>query len=160
MSETYTFTGSGRALVISSTCNKLVDFTSSYSWSIGGDGSDLYLYKIEYNNSLIGSRTLSAVFDQVNRELICSDKLLNFITIIFLDEDTGIYFVYVTINGVYKKCKYASYELDFLVLEDKSTSVQNALKKKSATTEVFHKLLDSNENLKKRYLQIKAKLGK
>ena len=59
MSETYT--GSGQALVISSKCNKLVPFTSSYKWTYGGDGSDVTLSELQYENSFIGSRTLSAV---------------------------------------------------------------------------------------------------
>ena len=44
MSETYT--GSGQALIISSKCNKLVPFTSSYKWTYGGDGSDVSLAKL------------------------------------------------------------------------------------------------------------------
>jgi len=154
-----TYTGSGRALVVSSKCNKLVDFTSSYTWSIGGDGSDDYLYKIEYNNSLIGSRTLSAVIDLVEDEEICSDKCLNFITNYFVDEDTGVFFVYVTINGVYKKCNYSSYEID-VESAALSAASRDVLKKKSRSSEEFHKLLDSKADLKKKYLEIKAKLGK
>jgi hypothetical protein len=156
-----TYTGSGQALVVNSKCNKLVPFTSSYAWTFGGDGSDLFLSKIEYNNSFIGSRIYATAYVlETDITEIGSDGLLNFRTTYYYDEPTDTYFIYVNIDGLYKKCKYASYELDFFVLEDKSTSVRNALKKKSATTEEFHKLLDSNENLKKIYLQIKAKLGK
>ena len=64
------------------------------------------------------------------------------------------------VTGVHKKCNYSSYELDYLVSENASASVRDALKKKSATTEVFHKLLDAKPHLKKLYNKVKAKLGK
>jgi hypothetical protein len=155
-----TYTGSGEALVVKSNCNKLVPFTSSYKWSFGGDGSDEYLSKIEYNNSFIGSRTLSVVYvNGSNYVEIGSDGLLNFNTSYLYDQDTDTFFIYVTITGVYKKCNYSSYELDVLN-NSLSAASKNSLKKKSGSSEEFHKLLDSNPNLKKKYLQIKAKLGK
>ena len=154
MSETYT--GSGQALIISSKCNKLVPFTSSYKWTYGGDGSDYTLAKLEYENSFIGSRTLSAVF---GNEELSSDGLLNFSTRYF--RDGRFYFVYVRITGVYKKCNYSSYELDILTSSSFAASdSKDSLNKKSGSSEEFHKLLDSNPNLKKKYLQIKAKLSK
>jgi hypothetical protein len=162
MSETYT--GSGQALIVSSKCNKLVPFISSYKWSIGGDGSDQNLAKIEYNNSFIGSRTFSAVYAITNVlgsdwVEIGSDGLLNFNTSYLYDQDTDTFFIYVTITGVYKKCNYSSYELDVLN-NSLSAASKDSLKKKSRSSEDFHKLLNSNSELKKRYLQIKAKLGK
>jgi len=152
MSETYT--GSGQALIISSKCNKLVPFTSSYKWTYGGDGSDVTLAKLEYENSFIGSRTLSAVY---GNEELSSDGLLNFSTCYF--RDGRFYFVYVRITGVYKKCNYSSHELDILTSSSFAAS-NDSLQKKYGSSEEFHKLLDSNPNLKKKYLQIKAKLGK
>ena len=140
-------------------------FTSSYKWIYGGDGSDESLSKIEYNNSFIGSRIFSAVY--TNSYVlgsyfveIGSDGLLNFNASYFYDDDTNTFYINVTITGVYKKCNYSSNELDYFISENAPASVRDALKKKSANTEEFHKLLDSNPELKKRYLQIKAKLGK
>jgi len=151
MSETYT--GSGQALIISSKCNKLVPFTSSYKWTYGGDGSDVTLAKLEYENSFIGSRTLSAVYG--DNEL-SSDGLLNFSA--FYYDDGRFRFVYVRITGVYKKCNYSSHELDILTSSSSAASVK--VNKKSGSSEEFHKLLDEKPNLKKKYLEIKAKLGK
>ena len=151
------FSGSGNALVISNKCNKLVPFTSSYNWTFGGDGSDLELSKINYNNSFIGSRILSAVYDGTSVE-ISSDGLLNFITTYFYDIETEKYYIFLRITGVYKKCNYSSYELDVELLSSYS-SVKNK-SRSSESSEEFHKLLDSKPNLKKKYLQIKAKLGK
>ncbi len=159
-----TFTGSGQALIVSSKCNKLVPFTSSYKYTFGGDGSDVKLAKIEYENSFIGSRTLSAVFtnsyvfDSTFVE-IGSDGLLNFNTSYFYDQDIDNFFIYVNITGVYKKCNYSSYEFD-TETTPLSAASKDSLKKKSGSSEELHKLLDSNPELKKRYLQIKAKLGK
>jgi hypothetical protein len=97
---------------------------------------------------------LSAVF---GNEELSSDGLLNFSTRYF--RDGRFYFVYVRITGVYKKCNYSSYELDILTSSSFAAS-NDSLQKKSDSSEEFHKLLDSNPNLKKKYLQIKAKLGK
>ena len=155
-----TSTGSGEALIISNKCNKLVPFTSSYKWSLGGDGSNFALAKIEYENSFIGSRILSAIFDGNTNE-ISSDGLLNFNAEYFIDPDTEIFYIYLIITGVYKKCNYASEELDvFTPTASSSAVVVNTLKKKSKSPEEFHKLLDEKPNLKKKYLQLKAKLGK
>jgi hypothetical protein len=153
------YSGSGNALVISNKCNKIVPFTSSYNWTFGGDGSDLKLSKLNYNNSFIGSRILSSVFDGTSVE-ISSDGLLNFNTTYYYDIETEKYYIILRITGVYKKCNYSSYELD---VETPSSLKDKSLKNKSRSSESseeFHKLLDSNPNLNKKYLQIKAKLGK
>ena len=156
-----TSTGSGEALIISNKCNKLVPFTSSYKWSLGGDGSNFALAKIEYENSFIGSRILSAIYSLDTISEISSDGLLNFTTKYFTDPDTEIFYIYLIITGVYKKCNYASEELDvFTPTASSSAVVVNTLKKKSKSPEEFHKLLDEKPNLKKKYLEIKAKLGK
>jgi hypothetical protein len=157
MSETYI--GTGEALVISNKCNKIVPFTSSYTWTFSND-SNYVLYKINYNNSFIGSRILSANYDYHLFVEISSDGLLNFNATYYYDEETKKNYIFLSINGVYKKCNYSSYELD---VETPSSSVNEELKKKSRSFESsveFHKLLDSNPDLKKRYLQIKEKFGK
>jgi hypothetical protein len=153
-----TYTGSGEALIISRKCNKLVPFTSSYTnTEVGSTYGPLY--KIEYNNSFIGSRTLSSNF--AFDDEISSDGSLNFYARYFYDSDTDTYYLYVSITGVYKKCNYSSFELDNQPPSSSSSAAsKDNLKKKSCSTEEFHKLLDSNPNLKKKYLQIKAKLGK
>jgi hypothetical protein len=150
-----TYTGSGEALVVKSNCNKLVPFTSSYKY-IDGGSINYSLYKIEYNNSFIGSRTLSAYFKYGNE--ISSDGSLNFNAEYFYDSVTEAEYIYLTITGVYKKCNYASSELEIETQSSSAASVK--VNKKSGSSEDFHKLLDSNPNLKKKYLQIKAKLGK
>jgi hypothetical protein len=150
-----TYTGSGDALVVKSNCNKLVPFTSSYKY-IDGGSINYSLYKIEYNNSFIGSRTLSAVYDGTNE--ISSDGSLNFNAEYFYDSVTEANYIYLNITGVYKKCNYASSELDIETPSSSAASVK--VNKKTESSEKFHKLLDSNPNLKKKYLQIKAKLGK
>lgn len=150
-----TYTGSGEALVVKSNCNKLVPFTSSYKY-IDGGSINYSLWKIEYNNSFIGSRTLSAYYKYGNE--ISSDGSLNFNAEYFYDSVTEAYYIYLNITGVYKKCNYASSELDIETPSSSAASIK--VNKKSGSSEEFHKLLDSNPNLKKKYLQIKAKLGK
>jgi hypothetical protein len=150
-----TYTGSGEALVVKSNCNKLVPFTSSYKYIYVGSFS---LYRIEYNNSFIGSRTLSALYDSDNDKEISSNGSLNFNAEYFYDSVTDAFYMYLNITGEYKKCNYASSELDYYIPSSSAASVK--VNKKSDSSEDFHKLLDSNPNLKKKYLQIKAKLGK
>ena len=152
-----TYTGSGEALVVKSNCNKLVPFTSSYKY-IDGGSINYSLYRIEYNNSFIGSKTLSAVYDGTNE--ISSDGSLNFNAEYFYDSVTEAEYIYLTITGVYKKCNYASFELDIRTPSSSSSEASVKVNKKSGSSEDFHKLLNSNPNLKKKYLQIKAKLGK
>jgi hypothetical protein len=154
MSETYT--GSGEALVIRNKCNKIVPFTSIYKLTYIKDS----LAKLEYNNSFIGVRTLTSVFNPYLIVRLASDGLLNFISVLYLDDETNTYFRNTTITGVYKKCNYSSDELDYYNINATSASDKKTLKEKSGSSEEFHKLLDSNPNLKKKYLQIKDKLGK
>jgi hypothetical protein len=156
MSET--LMGSGEAFVVNSKCYKVVPFTSSYKWTWSGSSE---FYKINYNNSFIGSRILSAIYSLDTNLEVSSDGLLNFTTEYFFDPDTEIYYIYLIITGVYKKCNYASEELDvFTPTASSSAVIVNTLKKKSKSPDEFHKLLDLKPNLKKKYLQIKAKLGK
>ena len=99
------------------------------------------------------------IISDVSGILISSDGLLNFTTYIFYDTET--IFLYITITGLYKKCKYASEEIDiYIPPASSSAAVVNTLKKKSKSSDELHKLLDSKPNLKKKYLQLKAKLGK
>jgi len=157
---TDSYTGLGEAFVVGSKCNKLIPFTSSYTWTWSGDqGFDFG--KIDYNNSFIGSRTLSSISSASSGTELSSDGLLNFITNFFYIPDIDTFYIYVTITGVYKKCKYASEEIDILIdSASSSAAVVNSLKKKCKSSEELHKLLDSKPNLKKKYLQLKAKLGK
>ena len=145
--------------------NKIIPFTSSYKWTNGGDGTNYYLVIIDYQNSIIGKRKFNAVF---NRNMynpfsiwdeVGFDGTLNYNTSYYYDETNEIFFVIVTIYGKYKSCNYSSEELDYLVLPPTtSAAVINNLKNKSRNSEALHKLLDEKPSLKKRYLEIKAKL--
>ena len=163
MSDIYV--GEGSALFVRDKCNKVQNFKSSYKWTYPDPGDFNIFSIVNYENSIIGKRNLSAVIDNfiIETDLyaeLLSDGTLNFNAQYYYDEDLDVFFITVVIFGVHKKCNYSSYELDYLVLQDTSTSVRNALKKKSATTEVFHKLLDAKPHLKKLYNKIRVKLGK
>ena len=144
-----TFSGSGEALVISSKCNKKVPFTSTYK--LFGD-SNSRSWKLEYNNSFIGSRTLSSVFNTNLFSRLASDGLLNFVSTEYYDEITESIYRITTITGLYKKCNYSSIELDRRVLT--ATSAKQFLKDNSISSEEFHKMLDSNPIIKQKYLEI------
>jgi len=163
MSDTYV--GEGSALFVRDKCNKVQNFKSSYKWTYPDPGDFNIFSIVNYENSIIGKRNLSAVIDNfiVETDLyaeLSSDGSLNFNAQYYYDEELDVFFITVVITGVHKKCNYSSYELDYLVLEDASASVRNSLKKKSASTELFHKLLNAKPHLKKLYNKIKAKLGK
>ena len=162
------FIGSGTAYIISNKCKKLIPFTSSYSYIFSEEGSieNRNFSTITYKNSLIGTRTLSAVYgpkydDNAVYQELASDGLLNFVNIFFFDAQLNNFIVIITITGRYKKCNYSSIDLQYR-LPSKSSSVNaiNDLKKKSRSSEELHKILDQNESLKKKYLEICAKLGK
>ena len=163
MSDTYV--GEGSALFVRDKCNKVQNFKSSYKWTYPDPGDFNIFSIVNYENSIIGKRNLSAVIDNfiVETDLyaeLSSDGSLNFNAQYYYDEELDVFFITVVITGVHKKCNYSSYELDNLVLENASASARNALKKKSASTEVFHKLLNAKPHLKKLYNKVKAKLGK
>ena len=163
MSETYV--GEGSALFVRDKCNKVQSFKSSYKWSFPDPGDFNIFSIVNYENSIIGKRNLSAVIDNFIIETdiyaeLSSDGSLNFNTQYYYDLGLDVFFITIVITGVHKKCNYSSYELDYLVSQNVSPSVRDALKKKSATTEVFHKLLDAKPHLKKLYNKVKAKLGK
>ena len=164
-----TYTGSGEALVLNAKCNKLIPFTSSYTWTNGGDGSNYFLLNIDYKNSIIGKRTFCAV--EKNTYLpsditinywneLGFDGSLNYNTSYFYDVVDNLLYIVVSIYGKYKSCNYSSEEIDYSVTTSASASTKEALKKKSGSIEQLHKLLDEKPALKKRYLEIKAKLGK
>ena len=167
-SETYS--GSGEAIVLNAKCNKLISFTSSYKWTNGGDGSNYDLVIINYQNSLIGKRKFTAAYKNTylpttnNKRSywneLGSDGDLNFNTTYFFDTNTEIYFIVVTIYGKYKSCSYSSEELDYEVTIPTTADDEEDEYNKTRSSEEFHRLLDSKPNLKKRYLQIKTKLGK
>ena len=163
MSDIYV--GEGSALFVRDKCNKVQNFKSSYKWTYPDPGDFNIFSIVNYENSIIGKRNLSAVIDNfiVETDLyaeLSSDGSLNFNAQYYYDEELDVFFITVVITGVHKKCNYSSYELDYLVLEDASASVRNSLKKKSASTETFHKLLNAKPHLKKLYNKIKVKLGK
>jgi hypothetical protein len=164
MSDRYV--GEGSALFVrGDKCNRVQNFRSSYKWTYPDPGDFSVFAIVNYENSIIGKRNLSAVTDNfiVETDLyseLSSDGSLNFNTQYYYDESLDSFFITVVITGVHKKCNYSSYELDNLVLEDTTASVRNTLKKKSASTESFHKLLNSKPHLKKIYNKIKAKLAK
>jgi hypothetical protein len=163
MSDTYV--GEGSALFVRDKCNKVQNFKSSYKWTYPDPGDFNIFSIVNYENSIIGKRNLSAVIDNfiVETDLyaeLSSDGSLNFNAQYYYDEELDVFFITVVITGVHKKCNYSSYELDYLVLQDTSASVRNSLKKKSASTETFHKLLNAKPHLKKLYNKIKVKLGK
>ena len=165
-----TYTGSGEALILNAKCNKLIPFTSSYTWTLGGDGSNYGLYNINYKNSIIGKRTFCAVYKYSyfpNNSNISNywnelgfDGSLNFNTSYFYDFEDDLLFIVVSIYGKYKSCNYCSEEIDYSITTSASASTKEALKKKSGSIEQLHKLLDEKPALKKRYLEIMAKLGK
>lgn len=163
MSDTYV--GEGSALFVRDKCNKVQNFKSSYKWTYPDPGDFNIFSIVNYENSIIGKRNLSAVIDNfiVETDLyaeLSSDGSLNFNAQYYYDEELDVFFITVVITGVHKKCNYSSYELDYLVLQDTTASARNALKKKSASTETFHKLLNAKPHLKKLYNKIKVKLGK
>ena len=163
MSDTYV--GEGSALFVRDKCNKVQNFKSSYKWTYPDPGDFNIFSIVNYENSIIGKRNLSAVIDNfiVETDLyaeLSSDGSLNFNAQYYYDEELDVFFITVVITGVHKKCNYSSYELDYLVLQDTTASVRNSLKKKSASTETFHKLLNAKPHLKKLYNKIKVKLGK
>jgi len=147
-----TFSGSGEALVISNKCNKEVPFTSTYK--LWGDPNSR-LWKLEYNNSFIGSRTLTSVFNSNLGSRLASDGLLNFVSTEYYDDITESTYRITTINGLYKKCNYSSIELDRRVLT--ATSAKQFLKDNSISSEEFHKMLDSNPIIKQKYLEMNNK---
>ena len=164
MSDTYI--GEGSALFVKGDkCNRVQNFKSSYKWTYPPPGDFSVFAIVNYENSIIGKRNLSAIQDNfiIETDLyaeLSSDGSLNFNTQYYYDEELDIFFITVVIYGIYKKCNYSSYELDYLVLEDTSVSVRNTLKKKCANKEELHKLLNAKPHLKKLYNKIKAKLGK
>ena len=160
MSDIYI--GEGSAFFVRDKCNKVKNFTSSYKWAFPPPGDFSIFSTINYENSLIGKKNLSAVIDD-NFDYwaeVSSNGLLNFNAKYYYDEDLDIFFIIVIATGVYKKCNYSSYELDYLVLQDTTSSAYNNLKKKSANSEQFHKLLDSKPHYKKLYDKVRDKLAK
>lgn len=168
-----TYTGSGEALILNAKCNKLIPFTSSYTWTNGGDGSNYFLLNIDYKNSIIGKRTFCAVYKNIYLPDDSSDPpaenyfnelgfdgSLNYNVSYFYNYDDDIYYIVVSIYGKYKSCNYASEEIDSFTTTSLSASTKEVLKKKSGSIKELHKLLEEKPALKKRYLEIKAKLGK
>jgi len=165
-----TYTGSGEALVLNAKCNKLIPFTSSYTWTNGGNGSNYFLPYINYENSIIGKRKFCAVFKRTylpesdNTINIWNelgfDGSLNYNASYFYNFEDNIQYIVVIIYGKYKSCNYSSEEIDYRDTTLLSASTKEELKKKSGSIKELDKLLEEKPALKKRYLEIKAKLGK
>ena len=52
MSDKFTYSGEGQALVVREKCNELKSFTSSYTYACGNDECNLSI--LNYQNSFIG----------------------------------------------------------------------------------------------------------
>ena len=154
MSDTQTFSGQGEALVVREKCNSNKSFTSSYTIEFTDDL--LLLSILNYQNSFIGKRLLSAVYNG-NEVETSSDGLLNFTAQYYFDSETDKSYIVVFINGIYKKCNYSSYEIDFLVPSATNKAVHDKLKSKAKGADEFHKLLESNAGLNKLFLKLKEK---
>ena len=156
------YIGEGSAFLVRDICNKVKGFNSSYKWAYPNPGDFSIFSIVNYENSIIGKMNLSAVIDD-NFDYwaeISSNGLLNFNAKYYYDEESDVFFIVVIATGIYKKCNYSSYELDYLVLQDTTSSTYQALKKKSANSEEFHKLLDTKPHYKKLYDKIRDKLDK
>lgn len=150
-----TYSGEGQALIVKEKCNKVIDFTSSYTLTNGDNSGTLTI--LNYENSFIGKKLLAGVFDGFSNKEFSSDGSLNFNTeYYFFDEFS---FVVVFITGIYKNCEYSSYELDIRVPLVTNSSLQSNINstEKAKGAEEFNKLLESNAGLKKIYLKLKAK---
>ena len=165
MPDSHKYTGEGQALVVREKCKQLKPFTSSYSWEFPNPPEYSAFFKINYENSIIGKRTLSAIptpyYVPYNAfwNKISSDGLLNFYTSYYTDYES-LDWVVVIITGIYKKCNYSSRDLDYLVPTTTNAATRELVKKKSGSSEEFHKLLESDPELNKSYLNLKAKLKK
>jgi hypothetical protein len=152
------FQGIGEALVVGKNCQKLVQFTSSAK-IISTESDDLFI--IEYKNSFIGSKRLSLSLENSFIPIYVGSNITNNIYITSLIDDESNYYIFVTLNGMNKKCNFASEDLQILLPSATSSKLfSETLKKNSKGPEEFKKLLTEKPNLKKKYLQLKAKLGK
>ena len=160
MSDKFTYSGEGQALVVREKCNELKSFTSSYTYACGNDECNLSI--LNYQNSFIGKKLLSAVYggtSTYNSSVeFSSTGLLNFYAHYYNVD--GIYLIVVFITGIHKKCNYSSYEIDYEVPSATNTALHAKLKAKAKSADEFHKLLESNTGLKKIYLKLKAKSNK
>ena len=152
-----TYSGEGEALVVREKCSEVKQFTSSYTYTTCiNDNCNLSI--LNYENSIIGKKLLSAVYDGNTKEY-SSNGLLNFNAEYYDFNDTG-FLVVVFITGIHKKCNYSSYEIDYYIPSAKNTEIHAKLKSKAKSADELHKLLESNAGLKKIYLKLKAKSNK
>lgn len=149
----YTYSGEGEALVVREKCNALKPFTSSYTYTCENDYCNLSI--VNYQNSVIGKKLLSAVYDDNNFKDYSSNGLLNFYIDYYNVDDN--YYIILFITGVHKKCNYSSYEIDYYVPSATNKVVSDNLKSKSRGADEFYKLLESNTGLKKSFLKLKTK---
>lgn len=162
-----TYSGEGQALIVGNNCSVIKSFYSSYKWSMSPDATNSDFAIIDYENSILGKKRLSAVytyqvfdayFYQTWQE-ISSDGSLNFVALYFYDADYDFFYVIVNITGIHKKCNYSSTELDYLVVDTLSAAAKENFKKQCGTTADLHKILESNSDLKKKYGILKTKMG-
>lgn len=158
------FKGLGNAHAVNNNSTKLTPFRSSYSYIYSMDGSikNTNFSKILYENSLIGTRTLStAIAPKYNSNSIyqelASDGALNFVNIFYYDTRLDLIFVIITITGTHNNESYSSIDLQYRLPESPTVNVSEVKKKNSS--EEFHNILEENENLMNMYLQIKSELN-
>jgi hypothetical protein len=164
MSDIFKYTGVGEAFIVGEKCKQLKPFTSSYTWEFPNPLEKSIFSKVNYENSIIGKRTLSAVTSPYdipnvsNFSEMSSDGLLNFYANYYSFDDRE--YIVVRITGIYKKCNYSSREVDYYIPTITSANNLESIKKKSGSSEEFHKLLESDPELNKLYLKLKAKIDK
>jgi len=150
------FSGSGEGLIVNDNNEQLRTFSSVYTYRYAKNDSELFSI-IDYENSIIGKRKLSAIF--TNRVTgssfieYASDGLLNFATEYFFP------FIIVTITGEYNKSNYSSSEIDEYkgLVTAKSTFLQDEFKKRSMSEDEFNSKLEANPFLRKKYNEIISK---
>ena len=94
MTETYV--GEGSALFVRDNCSKLQSFKSSYKWAFPDPGDFNIFSIVNYENTIIGKKNLSAIIDNfvIESDLwaeISSDGLLNFTTQYYYDLDLDVF---------------------------------------------------------------------
>jgi hypothetical protein len=144
------YSGEGQALILKEKCSSLKTFTASSSFIF----YDNQLAKINYENSILGKKILSSVYNESDYDnLIASDGLLDYK--MYPYSYNGIFYLEIYIAGVQKGYKYSSSELQIFDPSSTSTAANNYFKSKAKSADEFHKLLESNLDLKKIYLKLK-----
>jgi hypothetical protein len=157
------FIGFGEALIIGNKCKKVVPYTTLYRFT---NTSNNELFELKLDNSFTGSNTYAIVSNIALGDILYFGANQSFdLKIIGLEDEEGNLYVYNNTVGVYKKCQYASEDLNIFIPSENSASassvsIRESFKKKCKSPEEFKKFLKEKPNLKKKYLQLKAKLVK